>query len=74
MKAEFTVSKAQAIAQDDGTVTFPHPDGGVVSVQPNGDIETRPDGTAGEYEKATIESNKAVFRPQGKPWAILLVD
>jgi hypothetical protein len=78
VKTEHALSRKHAIPHPTvaGAFTWPHPDGdgSVLSVQPDGSIEKRPKGTSGEYETGVPEGSKAVFRPQGKSWAILLVD
>jgi hypothetical protein len=78
MKPERALSRKDAIPHPilAGCFTSPHPDndGSVLSVQPDGSIEKRPAGTSGEYETWEPEGNKAVFRPQGKCWVLLLVD
>ena len=38
-------------------------DGTVISVQPDGAIETRPAGTKGPYERATVIGNTLIYRP-----------
>ena len=38
-------------------------DGTVLSVQPDGTIETRPAGAKGPYERATVIGNMVVYRP-----------
>lgn len=61
------------IDQGDGTVTVANVDGTVVSVQPDGRIETRPAGTAGAYERATLVGQMLFFCPDaasGKVFAI----
>lgn len=62
------IVKEQLNPQADGTVTATFPDGSgdVISVQPNGDIESRPSGTAGGYEKATItKAGHLLYQPMG---------
>lgn len=43
-----------------------NPDGSVLSVQPSGGYETRPAGTAGEYEVAQVVGDKRIYRPAGE--------
>ena len=44
-----------------GKVTASLADGRVKSVQPNGDHEWRPAGTAGPYEQATVEGRYLIY-------------
>lgn len=53
------------IDQGDGTVTVSLLSGAVMSVQPDGRVETRPPGTAGAYERATVVGQTVVFCPAG---------
>ena len=46
-----------------GKVVVENLDGTVMSVQPDGRIESRPAGSAGAYEQATIVGNNLAFRP-----------
>ncbi len=43
------------------------PSGEVLSVQPNGTLETRPPGTTGEYEVCQVSSSTSmlIYGPQG---------
>lgn len=73
-KAELVISRKLSTAQPNGQFTAPY-EGAVLSVQPNGDMETRPVGTVGVYELYTPEGNKAVYRPvPGVAYAFALVD
>lgn len=63
--AQFLVA-ARLIEQDDGTVTVELPDGAVLSVQPDGRLETRPPGTAGPYERALPWGSVLVYVPDGQ--------
>lgn len=47
--------------QPDSTVTVSNLDGTVMSIQPDGSEQTRPDGTAGPFEKATHNGNVLTF-------------
>jgi hypothetical protein len=49
-----------------GFAVLTRPDGQVLSVQPNGGYETRPAGTAGEYEVAEVAGDKRIYRPAGQ--------
>lgn len=49
------------------------PDGLVLSVQPNGGYETRPAGTAGEYEVAEVVGDKRIYRPAGAIWVVWVI-
>lgn len=53
--------------QGDGTVTVTYPPGSsdVLSVQPDGSIETRPKGTNGPYERAKVNGTSLAFCPLG---------
>ena len=46
-----------------GKVVVENLDGTVMSVQPDGRVESRPAGSAGAYEQATIVGNNLAFRP-----------
>lgn len=43
------------------TASLPAPDGRVKSIQPNGDHEWRPAGTAGAYEQATVDGRYLIY-------------
>lgn len=47
------------------TVTYPSNADTVLSVQPDGSIQTRPHGTAGPYELCRINGGFVAFRPAG---------
>lgn len=52
-------------------------DNEVLSVQPDGSIQTRPQGSAGPWEVCRISSDKLVFEDSAYPtgaYALLLVD
>jgi hypothetical protein len=61
---EFIPAKT-VIPQSGGTVTLVLNDDTVLSVQPNGNFETRPSGTAGPYEKAVQTPQGLVYAPLG---------
>jgi hypothetical protein len=50
----------------DGGVVVSLPSGEVLSVQPDGSYQTRPAGTAGEYEVAERAGTDLIFRPGGQ--------
>ena len=49
--------------QDGGKVTLSNPDGTVVSVQPDGSVQTRPAGTNGIWELATLNGLTVTYQP-----------
>jgi hypothetical protein len=49
----------------DGTVTASLRSGEVVSVQPDGRIETRPAGTEGAWERGTVAGDKIIYNSNG---------
>ena len=62
-------------SQHDGYVTVTHPAGAstVLSVQPNGEIQTRPAGTDGPWEQAQVLSNgNLLYRPMGMTGYVVL--
>jgi hypothetical protein len=60
---------------DDALVTVTYPAGTttVMSVQPDGTIETRPQGSNGPYERALLGSDRLVFAPIGPAGKVYLV-
>ena len=54
------------IKQPDGTVTVEGFNDLILSVQPSGAWEWRPLGTAGQYEKATLNGSVIVFDPSSQ--------
>jgi len=58
------IRKEQLNNQPDGTVTVTYPADTttVLSVGPNGIIDTRPQGTAGEWEKFSVTSKGLVIK------------
>lgn len=43
------------------TVTYPVGSSTVLSVQPDGSISTRPQGTAGAYERAILKGDRLIY-------------
>jgi hypothetical protein len=52
-----------------GAVNVINADGSVMSVQPDGSVETRPSGTDGAWEQACVNGSWIVFAPNGVPFA-----
>jgi hypothetical protein len=46
--------------------TLSNPDGTVRSCQPDGTWQTRPAGTAGEYERSAVNGNTVTYQPVDK--------
>jgi hypothetical protein len=61
------IQKSQLNAQPNGQVTVSYPAGAstVLSIQQDGSIQTRPQGTAGAFELASISGNSLVYAPSG---------
>ena len=57
---EVTVTLADVELLDGTTLHEP-----VMSVQPDGSVQTRPAGADGPYERAVVSGNLLVFRPAG---------
>ncbi len=55
------------------TVTYPAGTTTVLSVQPDGTIETRPAGANGPYERAILKSDRLVYAPVGPAGQVYLV-
>jgi len=55
-----TIGADPTIKRQDGS---PSEDGDVLSMQPNGDIQARPEGSRGAYELAKIVGPWIVYRP-----------
>lgn len=47
------------------TVTYPIGETTVISVQPDGRIELRPEHTAGPYETCLVSGDRLIYAPQG---------
>lgn len=60
-------------AQPDGfyTLTINASTGDVLSVQPDGEFQTRPKGTAGPYERCGLNGNALVYCPVGQAIYVL---
>ena len=56
-----------------GTAIVVNGDGTVVSVQPDGSVQSRPAGTAGPYETATVVGDKLVYHSGGHIYAFALL-
>ena len=48
-------------AKGNGVFTLSNPDGTVISVQPDGSIQTRPAGTNGPFEQCTISDKGYLY-------------
>lgn len=57
-----TVFASPLLKRDDGSASV---DGDVLSVQPDGSLQTRPAGTAGPFERAVVTTAGLVYRPKG---------
>lgn len=54
------------------TVSYPIGMTTVLSVQPDGSVQTRPQGTEGPWERATVLANgNLLFSGSGTPYAVL---
>lgn len=56
-------SVAVAESAEPGYVNLAYPSGLVVSVQPDGSLQTRPAGTDGPYERGIVTGDLIVFGP-----------
>jgi|SRR6266850_95681 len=65
-----TVGAHPELHRDDGT---PAQAGDVLSVQPNGQLQTRPAGTTGSFERAVVTAAGLVYRPIGPDGQTYLV-
>jgi hypothetical protein len=57
---------------DGNRYTVSTADGSVLSVQPNGDYQTRAAGTTGEYEVGERDGNLLIFTPGGNVWPVII--
>lgn len=76
MTPEPTITRDRLIAQPDGSYTVRY-SSGVLSVQADGSLQTRPAGTNGPWECGRIQGNKLVFVDSAYPfggWSLLLAD
>lgn len=55
------------------TVAYPAGASTVLSVQPDGSMETRPAGSAGPYETAILAGDRLVYAPTGVEGAVYLL-
>lgn len=46
-----------------GKSRLQNPDGTIVSVQPDGTVESRPDGSDGAYEQCVVSNGVVTFNP-----------
>lgn len=78
MPATICVRSSDLIPHPDGRFTVRAPNGaGVLSVQADGSIQTRPAGTADLWETCRQSGNKLVFEDSAYPtgaYALLLVE
>jgi hypothetical protein len=59
----------------DGTVTVTFPVGSdtVLSIQPDGSVETRPHGTDGPFERAILAGGRLIFAPLGSSGRVYII-
>jgi hypothetical protein len=55
------------------TVTYPAGATTVLSVQPDGTIQTRPQGAAGAYERGLKKPDRVIFNPTGPSGPVFVV-
>jgi hypothetical protein len=55
------------------TVRWPVGETTVLSIQPDGQIDTRPEGTCGPYEVALLAGDRLVYAPQGAEGPVYIV-
>jgi hypothetical protein len=65
----------QIVRLDDELVTVTYPAGSttVMSVQPDGTIETRPAGATGPYERALLGNDRLTYAPLGPAGKVYLI-
>lgn len=76
MPATICIPASDLIPQPDGRFTVRR-NAGVLSVQQDGSIQTRPEGTNGPWETCRKSGNKLIFEDNGYPtgaYALLLVE
>lgn len=76
MSATTVIRQSDLLPQPDGQYTVRVPNGGVLSVQPDGSLQSRPAGTTGPWEKGSVVGNKFVLTDSGYPtgaYALLVV-
>lgn len=68
------VRKSDLISQGGNTYTAKWPSNAdtVLSIQPNGDWEVRPAGTAGAWERAELVGDKLVYSVGGHTYVVLV--
>jgi hypothetical protein len=64
------VGAVATLTRDDGS---PSQAGDVLSVQPDGTLQTRPKGTTGLYERAIVASVGLIYRPKGSDGGAYIV-
>jgi hypothetical protein len=55
------------------TVRYPPDATTVLSMQPDGRVETRPEGACGPYELALLGADRLVYAPKGAAGAVYLI-
>jgi hypothetical protein len=55
------------------TVRYPPTATTVISIQPDGRIETRPEGTCGPYEVALLAGDRLVYAPEGVEGSVYIL-
>jgi hypothetical protein len=55
------------------TVTYPAGSTTVLSVQPDGTVQSRPQGAAGVYERAILQSDRLIYAPTGPVGKVFVV-
>jgi hypothetical protein len=74
-RAVLAIGPHQIHVLDGDRVTVAYPAGAttVLSVQPDGTMETRPAGSAGPYETALLAGDRLVYAPTGLGGAVYLL-